>query len=338
MKTLQNSIFFALILMLFYGCNILPYPKQNQTFSAIFLGDSHIATDDMASGFKNELFDKINSPGFATALLPKYHLNSEISYQNNGFEILNSQNNNNAKKYGFCGVNALAKDSGASIELDAKNFNTLFNFQISFIGDISIIDDTKKSYKISNNTQNFKSESLKLKFPIKIIANKKNTTISNYKITTNTPIYVSSCGINGASSGLYKKWQINKNDLNYDLVVIAYGTNDAFNDNLDEAKFYQNLKELITIIKSANKNAKILLLSPPPTPKPKFTNVKNMIKKLAKDEKTLFYDIEDFINKTGSKTKWIEQGLSQKDIHLTRQGYKKVGENIAKTLKNKILK
>ena len=57
-----------------------------------FFGDSHVASGAMVAGFRDEYFGaSVGSAGFVPAAMSKYHAHSELSFENNGFEILNSR-------------------------------------------------------------------------------------------------------------------------------------------------------------------------------------------------------------------------------------------------------
>ncbi|AQW82209.1 GDSL-type esterase/lipase family protein [Campylobacter pinnipediorum] len=370
MKIALNNKFILLIFLLFlYGCSTPNTPikqqdilidfgdkninniskkyksmNQNTKFAIKFFGDSHIATDDLASAFRNTLF-KENSVGFGLPALPKYHLNKLLKYKINNFEMINSQFDA-FNDYPLCGVIAKSSTNQANIKLmlDEKLNNKMI-FEILYKskqkGDVIEIKDTKNtSFKIQNSGNNrWQSKKFELIFPIQITALKKDVLIGSYKIyQKNGAKFADICGLNGAHMNLYQKWNNGAffrdlNSIRYDIIVVAYGTNDSFNNNLNENIFYKNTKQLINLIKKSQPNTTILMLSPPTALKPKFKTVQKIIKKVAKEDRLLFYDIDLFMKLTGSKRNWIKQGLSKKDVHLTQKGYIQIGKEIARELK-----
>lgn len=334
-----------------YGENLAVLKQKlakNSALSVKFFGDSHIASDDISATFAKTLFKNgVNSVGFALPLLPKYHNNSILGYKQNGFELISSQTKN-YDDFALCGVVASAK-SGANLELFLKqNLKNPLIFEMLFksdeLGKIAKITDVKNAqFFITNSKKNlWQRARFELSLPLKMSVF-KGIKLGWYMIYDKTsPKFSDICGINGAFSSLYLKWSEASfsRDLagfRYDLIAIAYGTNDAFDDNLNEQKFYENLKKLIQKIRENHPSVTILLISPPTADKKNFKNVQKMIKKLAINEKTLFYDTELFMNLNGKKEGWIELGLSKTDVHLTREGYKKVGFDLANELKKLLL-
>ncbi|TOL42578.1 hypothetical protein CGH97_26100, partial [Vibrio parahaemolyticus] len=59
-------------------------------------------------------------------------------------------------------------------------------------------------------------------------------------------VMLSALGINGATLSMVDKWQPQWSEtlaqLSPDMVILAYGTNEAFNDTLDLAAYEQNLR------------------------------------------------------------------------------------------------
>lgn len=59
-----------------------------------------------------------------------------------------------------------------------------------------------------------------------------------------------------------------------------------------------------------------------------YESVRQATRELAKDESTLYFDMQDFIDESGGKQKWITQALSKPDVHLSPYGYKLVAESL----------
>lgn len=383
MKKLKISIIYIFLIFIFYGCcamncidekpkipknqeqsksRVLNYGDKNlkrvankfknlknSGFAIKFFGDSHIASDDLAAGFRDEFFKTapVNSIGFAMPILPKYYNHNILSYRQNGFEILDSRSKKHSD-FPLCGIVAKGK-SGSMLELDIKSALKMplifeFVFKSDKIGKILRIKEAsgKEFILINNKIDTWQKKIIDITFPIKIEA-LDDIKLARYIIKQqDNARFADICGINGAFSSIYQTWSDSAfsrdfTELNYDIIALEYGTNDAFDENLNEIKFYENLKGFVKKIKQNQPNAAIILISPPTTDKTKFKSVQNMIKKLAIDEKILFYDIEFFMNLNGSKDGWIKQGLSKKDVHLTRSGYKKVGDDLANELKKLLL-
>lgn len=77
---------------------------------------------------------------------------------------------------------------------------------------------------------------------------------------------LSALGINGATINMMDKWgaQWSKTlgQLHPDMVILAYGTNEAFNDTFDLVAYRQLLVEKIRQIRQQAPNSAILLIGP----------------------------------------------------------------------------
>ena len=316
-------------------------------------GDSHTAPDIFSSEIRNDLF-KPSAVGFVYPLFPRYHRNLLTQYNSSFFEVINSLHTNNLD-YPMGGVIARAKNIRAQISLDVllehKNFITNFVFQSpKALAAFEITDSNGKKIILgSKNAQTWEiSKDYELRYPITIKALIPNAKLGGYFIYNKQDNnLIDHMGINGARSDLWLKWNQSIMDkelqiIQYDLVILSYGSNDAFSKNFDPQNFTGNYKVLIRKIRKYNPNAVILLVAPPTVVSnknskkyeivPNFYSVKQAIKKLAIDEKTLLFDMDDLMEKTGKKNKWIEMGLSKHDVHLTPLGYRTIGNAIYKSL------
>ncbi|MGX3045482.1 GDSL-type esterase/lipase family protein [Helicobacter sp. T3_23-1056] len=166
----------------------------------------------------------------------------------------------------------------------------------------------------------------------------------------NTNNLIAHIGANGARSDIWLKW--NQKALNdtlcafkYDFIVLVYGSNDALVMPLDTRTFEANYSALIALLRKCNEGASILLVGPPKVitkPRkaknyriaPYFVAVRESVKKVAKKEGTLYFDMHEFIENSGGKDAWVSKGLSKKDVHLTPFGYSLVANGITYGLGN----
>ncbi|WP_104697302.1 MULTISPECIES: GDSL-type esterase/lipase family protein [unclassified Helicobacter] len=307
-------------------------------------GDSHIAPDIFSSELRNIIFTP-NALGFIYPLFPNYHRNILVEMQSKGFETYNSLRNNYIN-YPMGGVIARSKNSDAYIiinpKFENKNFTTRFVFKSpNNLATFEILDaNQKKIHLSSKNPETWVlSKEYDLKFPIKIKSLIRNGMLGGYFIyNKDKNNIIDHMGINGARSDLWLKWNQEIFDqelqaIQYDLIIFSYGSNDAISEKFDKESFLHNYKVLIRKIRKFNPNATILLVGPPTVvlknnEKKKYeitTNflpVKKAVRELAKNENTLFFDLDDFMEKSGTKDEWIEKKLSKKDVHLTPLGYR----------------
>lgn len=331
--------------------------KSENNIGIRIFGDSHIAADFFPRVLRGYLI-KSNSIGFAHALQPKYQQNLNLKYSYKNFEILNSKNPKNTKlNFPLGGIIAKAKDKNAKINIDTtlnkKKFEVGFLFKAEHNSNAFNIKDArgKNFYLRSFKNNKWSYKKLELTFPLEITALQKNAELGGYFITNkNNNNFLDTIAINGAKSDIWLSWNpsVVKNELkllNSDLIILAYGSNDAFFQGFEKQTFKNNLKHWIKTLKSYNKNAIIMLISPPIVTykknqtyelAPNFFTIRKALYEVAKEEKTFIFDMYKFMQDTGGKNKWIEQKLSLKDVHLTIKGYELMAKKMLEDLKKYI--
>ena len=312
-----------------------------------FFGDSHVASGAMVAAFRDEYFGaSVGSAGFVPAAMSKYHAHSELSFDNNGFEVLSSRRDK-YDDYALCGVVAKA-DENATMSLKLKKLKGLFGVEIlhkfSQSGEIFALKDANaKEYKITQKSPDiWEYSTFALSFPLEIKALKNGAELGGYKIYQKGD-FVDFCAANGAYSSISAKWSDEAwsrdfAGFDYELFILGYGTNDALDKNFSESGFYNSMKSLITKLKSTSKNAKLVLVAPPPSPKiKKMPLVISALKRLARDENAIFVDTRAFVESSGGWKDWRKNKLVSRDnLHLSHDGYKKIGAFIAKSVKNEM--
>ena len=164
-------------------------------------------------------------------------------------------------------------------------------------------------------------------------------------------VVLSALGTNGAVVDIWKKWSPDWMDtlkqLNPDLVIVAYGTNEAFNPRLDIGKYKESLESKISTIRSRVPNAVILILSPGSSLKnknavgcssmqsPQLTQVIQVQREVASSNKTLFWNWFDYMGGDCSIIKWAASKDAQPDmVHLSQSGYKKSADEFYRQFSN----
>lgn len=314
-----------------------------------FFGDSHVASGAMVAAFRDEYFKdgaSVGSAGFVPAAMSEYHAHSELSFENKGFEVLTSKRDK-YDDYALCGVVAKA-DENATMSLKLKKLKGLFGVEIlhkfSQSGEIFTLKDANaKEYIITQKSPDiWEYSTFALSFPLEIKALKSGAELGGYKIYQKGD-FVDFCAANGAYSSISAKWSDEAwsrdfAGFDYELFILEYGTNDALDKNFSESGFYNSMKSLITKLKSTSKNARLVLVSPPPSPKiKKMPFVISALKRLARDENAIFVDTRAFVESSGGWKDWRKNKLVSRDnLHLSHDGYKKIGAFIAKSVKNEM--
>ncbi|HED8569813.1 TPA: hypothetical protein R6E59_000617 [Campylobacter upsaliensis] len=327
--------------------------KAKKDFSIRIYGDSHMAADFFPRVIRDYLL-RSNAVGFAYALQPKYQQNLNLTYEFKNFSLLNSKNDKQ-HNYPLGGIIARADKKGAIIKLntklETKEFKVGFLFKAPFSQNAFSVKDAKdKSFILRSNAKDkWSYKEVISTFPLKITALQEKAEFGGYFIMDKNGrnIFLDTIAINGARSDLWKDWNLDvvKKELGVlknDLIILAYGSNDALLKDFNAVEFKKNYKDFFKILRRENKNAIFILISPPTVTQkkgknyilsPNFHAVKKAIYELAKEEKTLLFDMHEFMQESGTKALWIEKKLSLKDVHLSVKGYELMAKKMLDELR-----
>lgn len=156
----------------------------------------------------------------------------------------------------------------------------------------------------------------------------------------NAGVTLSALGINGAQLDVMNKWQAGWQEslkaLRPDLVILAYGTNEAFDPRLDLDQYRQQLTHTLAELRQQMPRAVLLLVGPPdsikqrnaqgcaarmPGPLPAIIGIQ---REVAKASGALFWDWQAFMGGECSILQWQASGLARGDlIHLSAEGYRR---------------
>lgn len=328
--------------------------KNKENFRVLFMGDSHIAGDFISNQWR-VLFENQDEIGYSYPIYPQYHQNISIKVKHSGFELYNSRKSSYTN-FPFGGVVARAKTEKAVVNISAQLLSKtrFFNTQILFkspnkLGAFLVTDSRGVTHRLGANKPNTweLSPKMNLAFPITINALMPNASLGGYIIKKNNGNSISHAGINGVRSDLFLRWDSKTNkevlsNLDSSLIVFCYGSNDSVVSPFNEERYIRVFSDLIKLARSSNKNANILIIGPPQMfsrdkngryfKTPNFDKVRKATKEVAKLNKTLYFDMFEFIEDNGGKSQWVKLGLSKQDVHLTPYGYKLVANSTFKEL------
>lgn len=149
-------------------------------------------------------------------------------------------------------------------------------------------------------------------------------------------VILSTLGSNGASLSLMDRWQDGWQSqlraIQPDMVILAYGTNEAFNDTLNLNDYRSLLQQRIRQIRREMPDAVILLVGPSDSMKDRSGNscgkptmldsVIRIQQDVARTEHTLYWDWRRQMGGECSIRTWQARGDARPDfVHLTRPGY-----------------
>ncbi len=122
------------------------------------------------------------------------------------------------------------------------------------------------------------------------------------------------------------------------LIVLSYGTNELFDDDLELADYGLRLDRILGRVRAAVPGADCLLTGPPDArrrgrPLPLIGGVIDAQRALAEAHGCAFWDARAAMGGPDSIRRWRRARLAQRDlVHLTRDGYTRLGEALAGAL------
>ena len=164
-------------------------------------------------------------------------------------------------------------------------------------------------------------------------------------------VILDTLGINGARSRYHLFWDdaLYREHLthrNPDLIVLAYGTNEAGDDDVPIELYKHRLRNVLSRVRETVPHASCLLIGPSDRPRksgprrrprlrdrPRTLQLVAAQRGLSEEFGCGFFDLVAFMGGPMSMVRWVEQGMASRDhIHLSRSGYERLGEVLFQAL------
>ena len=332
---------------------------QNHKLQVIQFGDSHTAADVFTGSLRTQLQNSLGDGGMGWGM-PMYFTGHRLSlygYDNSGWQPISSRTQQN-ENYSLGGLIAIPKFSGATLTIKAKQAEQPQSIIVSIRqgasdGAFSGQDASGRTFSleapVKNNT--WQTAKFNATLPFTITANNASqSAIAGWWAQNQNGggAVVSALGINGAELSNWNRWnsgwQTELNTLSPNLVILAYGTNEAYNNaDVDQAR--DNLVDKIQKIRRASPNTAIMIISAPESLKgtsgecgtrpSKLSSFQSMQYQVAQSQQTLYWDWQKAMGGECSMKRWMNQGLALKDgVHFSPAGYEKLGQFLANDLLN----
>ncbi|MEQ1964708.1 SGNH/GDSL hydrolase family protein [Xenorhabdus khoisanae] len=321
------------------------------------LGDSHTAADFFTGKLRNLLQNRYGDagPGFVPPMNIPGQRNAVVKFTEDktGWWLSSSRKDNRAD-FPLGGFIAVPESSSSTIRLDLSPasrdkywISTLY--QSHEAAQIKAQPASMQAWNLpaTNSEWHFSPEK-SVTFPISLYPQDTQLKIGGLLIRRQSPgIMLSALGINGATINMLDKWQPQWIDtlaqMKPDLVLLAYGTNEAFNDSLDLVAYQNELTSKIKDIRKTIPQAVILLIGPNDSLKNKtaascseqqpalLDEVIQVQQAVAKEQHILFWDWREYMGGSCSVKGWAQQNLARPDyVHLSAAGYERSAEALYK--------
>jgi lysophospholipase L1-like esterase len=157
-------------------------------------------------------------------------------------------------------------------------------------------------------------------------------------------ITLDALGINGATVAAINRWDESSLQQqlawrNPELIILAYGTNEAFDSDLQQADYETELRQALQKLRQSAPHAAVVIIGAPGTAKakppyqrgvcrlalpPNLITVQKSQKQIAQQEKTLYWDWSAIMGGNCGVSTWVSRkpALMRPDmIHFTAEGY-----------------
>lgn len=330
----------------------------NRSLHMVQLGDSHTAGDTMTGAVRTRLQGVLGDGGMGWAM-PMYFSGQRMArfgYDNSDFLPISSRHHTN-ENYTLGGMIAKPKINGAMLRIKAKHAEMPQKILVSIrqpSGDGRFVatdaNGERFSIEVPQKNGKWQMVSVNAKLPLTLHNdNATNSAIGGWWAFAQhgQGAVVSALGINGAELSYWGRWNDTawQNELSMirpQLVVIAYGTNEAYND-VTAQTVKSHLIQRIRQIRQATPSSAIMILGAPEALKNtsgscgtrpnQLSAIQQAQRDVAQSERTLYWDWQSAMGGSCSMKPWINSGKASRDgVHFTALGYTMLGNQFADDL------
>lgn len=328
---------------------------QQKQLHIVQLGDSHTASDTMTDALRTQLQHKLGNGGMGWAM-PMYFNGQRMAkfgYDNVNWQPIYSRGTHD-ENYTLGGMLAKPLEDGATLTIKAKHPENVQKITVSIrqttqdnrlIG----IDATGKTFSIEAPIKNgqWQTTQFTATLPFTIQAERPiNTALGGWWALNpdNKGAVVSALGINGSELAHWERWntqawQQELATIRPQLIILAYGTNEAYN-NVDAQTVQKVLTQRIQQIRQTSPQSAIMIISAPEilkntrklcgTRPTHLSTIQKAQRQVAEQQHTFYWDWQQAMGGQCSMNRWIQQGKALKDgVHFSQSGYQQLGKLLA---------
>lgn len=326
--------------------------ESAQVLNIIQLGDSHTSSDTFTSGLRKAFRQQLGDAGIGwlTPMNVRGQSHSLVKLKSRHWHLTTSRVNDHPH-FPLGGYIATPAKTDARLEVELRQPDTaryLASFLIRPGADrpplkLKDADGRIQALIPAGLVDGWGYARAEVRLPFSITADAKDAAqLGGIWLTKPdaSGVLVSPIGANGVRQEVWNKWSAawlgQLSHTQADLVILAYGTNEAFNDRLDPDAMARELAHGIRQVRQALPAAAVLLIAAPDAlirgSDPELpcaqrrplmhSAVKQVQHAVAQQEKVLYWDWETAMGGECPMLDWQEQGLVGKDlVHFTGAGY-----------------
>jgi lysophospholipase L1-like esterase len=316
----------------------------------VHFGDSHSAADDWTGELRRLLKEKFGDGGSGFSLAGRPFAGyRRYDVQEGGSAGWRSDGLRSGAGDGFFGLGGISistRTAGQSVFIET-NCDRL---EIDYLqqpdgGDVALYDRDELLQKLSTSGElgpgifTYQPAKGAHHFILKTL-DSKSTRLFGWVADKNTGVTYESLGINGTEASVILHWDENMFATYLErrspgLVVLAYGTNEAFSGAWSAEKYQAMFSNVLRRIRLAAPAASILILGPPDSwsshegklrPAAGLDRIIGAQKAACREIGCAFWDTRGRMGGPGSMREWVQAGLAQRDyVHFTPTGYRRLG-------------
>lgn len=323
----------------------------------VHYGDSHVAADILTGALRYRLQSCFGDAGPGFVLpgkpWPWYSRAGVISRASSGWQTDGLAQASLAAdaRLGLAGISLSTSSAGEWLSLTASGrYFDVYLLKQPGGGALDIsLDGVEWKHNVSLSSNTFKAEYVEIVAPDDSIHTIEIRTRSSGPIRVfgtaiegeRPGVTYDALGINGARARRPMRWDwhllaSNLERLDPDLIIVAYGSNEVTDSDLDLEDYTANFAQLLKRFREAAPRASILVLGPPDRAvregrrwktARRMTALIDAQRRAALKSGAAFYDLFKAMGGTGSIDRWATpaQPLAQADrVHLTAAGYRLV--------------
>ncbi len=316
----------------------------------VHFGDSHSAADEWTGDLRRLLKEKFGDGGSGFSLAGRpfagYHRYDVQEGGSGGWRSEGLRSGAGDGFFGLGGISSSTRAAGQSVFIET-NCDRL---EIDYLqqpdgGDLALYDHDELLQKISTSGElgpgifTYQPSKGAHHFILKTL-DSKSTRLFGWVADKNTGVTYEALGINGTEASIILRWDENMFATylarrSPRLVVLAYGTNEAFSGGWNAEKYEAMFSKVLRRIRDAVPAASILILGPPDSwsnhegtlrPAPGLDHIISAQKAACHELGCAFWDTRERMGGPGSMREWVQAGLAQRDyVHFTPSGYERLG-------------
>lgn len=312
-------------------------------------GDSHTAADFFTGRLRDVLQRRYGDAGIGwiAPLRVRGQRHAKITYEQDGWTLYNSRRDA-YPNYPMGGYVAGADEDDAKVRIKLRTPNPRQQWTMKVL-----------YREVSSNNAPWKTLHGQTTLPTDYYAHGSNTRIGGIRLekTRGKGVIVEPIAANGAQNTLWDSWGRDwylrdLSALDSDLVILSYGTNEAFDDHFSATAFRRDMTKRVRQVREALPDSLILIMGAPESyrylssgasingdceaqrPSP-LTTIQQIQAEVAEQQNTLYWDWQAAMGGRCQVNNLIADGLMQKDgVHFTRNGYELGADYLLAYLKN----